>query len=56
MKNIASPFTLPNGSILKNRIAKIGPMSENIGTLSNALNKKPLSMHIKFGLKEIQGY
>ena len=38
MKNIASPFTLPNGSILKNRIAK-SAMSENIGTLSNAPTK-----------------
>lgn len=35
MKNIASPFTLPNGAILKNRIAK-SAMSENIGTLTNA--------------------
>ena len=38
MKNIASPLTLPNGSILKNRIAK-SAMSENIGTLSNAPTK-----------------
>ena len=38
MKNIASPFTLPNGSILKNRIAK-SAMSENIGTISNAPSK-----------------
>ena len=38
MKNIASPFILPNGSILKNRIAK-SAMSENIGTLSNAPTK-----------------
>ena len=38
MKNIASPFKLPNGAILKNRIAK-SAMSENIGTLSNAPSK-----------------
>ena len=38
MKKIVSPFTLPNGSILKNRIAK-SAMSENIGTLSNAPTK-----------------
>lgn len=35
MQKIASSFTLPNGSILKNRIAK-SAMSENIGTLRNA--------------------
>tara|TARA_B100001057_G_scaffold10378_1_gene9837 strand:- start:1182 stop:2402 length:1221 start_codon:yes stop_codon:yes gene_type:complete len=38
MKYIASPFTLPSGAILKNRIAK-SAMSENIGTLSNAPTK-----------------
>ena len=38
MKNIASPVTLTNGSILKNRIAK-SAMSENIGSLSNAPTK-----------------
>ena len=38
MKKIASPFTLPCGVILKNRIAK-SAMSENIGTLSNAPTK-----------------
>ena len=38
MKKIASPFTLPSGAILKNRIAK-SAMSENIGTLSNAPTK-----------------
>ena len=35
MKKIASPFTLPCGAILKNRIAK-SAMSENIGSFSNA--------------------
>ncbi len=35
MQKIASSFTLPNGSVLKNRIAK-SAMSENIGTLRNA--------------------
>ena len=35
MQQIASPYTLPNGSVLKNRIAK-SAMSENIGTFSNA--------------------
>ena len=38
MKNIASPFKLPSGAILKNRIAK-SAMSENIGTFSNAPSK-----------------
>ena len=38
MKYIASPFNLPSGAILKNRIAK-SAMSENIGTLSNAPTK-----------------
>ena len=38
MKKIASSFTLPNGSVLINRIAK-SAMSENIGTLSNAPTK-----------------
>lgn len=38
MKKIAASFTLPNGSVLKNRIAK-SAMSENIGTLSNAPTK-----------------
>jgi len=35
MQHIASPFTLPNGSILKNRIAK-SAMSENFGTKYHA--------------------
>ena len=35
MQQIATPFTLPNGSVLKNRIAK-SAMSENIGTFGNA--------------------
>jgi 2,4-dienoyl-CoA reductase-like NADH-dependent reductase (Old Yellow Enzyme family) len=35
MKNIITPFTLPNGSILKNRIAK-SAMSENFGTRNHA--------------------
>jgi 2,4-dienoyl-CoA reductase-like NADH-dependent reductase (Old Yellow Enzyme family) len=35
MKNIASSFTLPNGSVLKNRIAK-SAMSENFGTRNHA--------------------
>ena len=34
MKNIGSSFTLPNGSVLKNRIAK-SAMSENFGTQEN---------------------
>ena len=34
MKNIASSFTLPNSSVLKNRIAK-SAMSENFGTQNN---------------------
>ena len=34
MKNISSSFTLPNGSVLKNRIAK-SAMSENFGTQNN---------------------
>mgnify|MGYP000848377974 FL=1 len=38
MKNIASPFKLASGAILKNRIAK-SAMSENIGTFSNAPSK-----------------
>ena len=38
MKKIAASFTLPNCSVLKNRIAK-SAMSENIGTLSNAPTK-----------------
>jgi hypothetical protein len=35
MKNIASSFALPNGSVLKNRIAK-SAMSENFGTRNQA--------------------
>ena len=35
MKHLSSSFTLPNGSILSNRIAK-SAMSENIGTYSHA--------------------
>ena len=38
MKHLASNFTLPNGSILQNRIAK-SAMSENMGTLNNAPTK-----------------
>ena len=38
MKNIISPFTLPNGSVLKNRIAK-SAMSENFGTRNHAPSK-----------------
>ena len=38
MKNIATPFTLPNGSVLKNRIAK-SAMSENFGTRNHAPSK-----------------
>jgi len=35
MNNISSSFTLPNGSVLKNRIAK-SAMSENFGTRNHA--------------------
>ena len=38
MKNIASSFTLPNGSVLKNRITK-SAMSENFGTRNHAPSK-----------------
>ena len=38
MKNIASSFTLPNGTVLKNRIAK-SAMSENFGTRNHAPSK-----------------
>ena len=38
MKHIAAPFTLPNGSVLKNRIAK-SAMSENFGTRHHAPSK-----------------
>ena len=38
MKYIASSLTLPNGSILKNRIAK-SAMSENFGTQYHAPSK-----------------
>ena len=38
MKNIITPFTLPNGSVLKNRIAK-SAMSENFGTRNHAPSK-----------------
>ena len=38
MKNIGSSFTLPNGSVLKNRIAK-SAMSENFGTQNNNPSK-----------------
>ena len=38
MKNIASSFTLPNGSVLKNRIVK-SAMSENFGTRHHAPSK-----------------
>ena len=38
MKNIASSFTLTNGSVLKNRIAK-SAMSENFGTRNHAPSK-----------------
>jgi 2,4-dienoyl-CoA reductase-like NADH-dependent reductase (Old Yellow Enzyme family) len=38
MNNISSSFTLPNGSVLKNRIAK-SAMSENFGTRNHAPSK-----------------
>ena len=38
MNFIASPFTLPNGAVLKNRIAK-SAMSENFGTRHHAPSK-----------------
>ena len=38
MINIATPFSLPNGSVLKNRIAK-SAMSENFGTRNHAPTK-----------------
>jgi len=38
MKHIAAPFTLPNGAVLKNRIAK-SAMSENFGTRHHAPSK-----------------
>ena len=38
MKNISSSFKLPNGSVLKNRIAK-SAMSENFGTRHHAPSK-----------------
>jgi 2,4-dienoyl-CoA reductase-like NADH-dependent reductase (Old Yellow Enzyme family) len=38
MKNLASSFTLPNGSVLQNRIAK-SAMSENFGTRHHAPSK-----------------
>jgi len=38
MKNISSSFTLPNGSVLKNRITK-SAMSENFGTRYHAPSK-----------------
>lgn len=38
MENLKSPFTLPNGSILKNRIAK-SALSENMGTRKHAPSK-----------------
>ena len=38
MKHIAAPFTLLNGSVLKNRIAK-SAMSENFGTRHHAPSK-----------------
>lgn len=38
MKNIFSSFTLPNGSVLKNRISK-SAMSENFGTRNHAPSK-----------------
>lgn len=38
MKHIAAPFTLPNGAVLKNRIAK-SAMSENFGTRRHAPSK-----------------
>ena len=38
MKLLKSPYTLPNGSVLQNRIAK-SAMSENMGTFKNAPTK-----------------
>ena len=44
MKYLASKFTLPNGSILQNRIAK-SAMSENMGTLNNAPTKNLINTY-----------
>jgi len=39
MKNLKSPFTLPNGTVLKNRISK-SALSENMGTKKHAPSKE----------------
>jgi 2,4-dienoyl-CoA reductase-like NADH-dependent reductase (Old Yellow Enzyme family) len=44
MKLITSPLTLPNGSILKNRIAK-SAMSENFGTRHHAPSKGLINVY-----------
>ena len=44
MKHISSSFTLPNGSILKNRIAK-SAMSENFGTRYHAPSKGLINVY-----------
>ena len=44
MKLLSSTFSLPNGSYLKNRIAK-SAMSENMGTLKNAPTKNLINAY-----------
>ncbi len=44
MKNITSSFALPNGSVLKNRIAK-SAMSENFGTRNQAPSKSLINAY-----------
>ena len=44
MKLLNSPFKLPNGILLQNRIAK-SAMSENMGTLNNAPTKNLINAY-----------
>jgi len=44
MKNLQSPFTLPNGTVIKNRIAK-SALSENMGTKKHAPSKELINAY-----------
>ena len=44
MENLQSPFTLPNGSILKNRIAK-SALSENMSTKKHAPSQQLINVY-----------
>ena len=48
MENLKSPFTLPNGTVLKNRIAK-SALSENLATRKHAPSKSLINTYKTWG-------